>query len=140
MNCQFGANKFTGNVLFPSKQYRIASSSTQVIFSYSVNFNGRVQLPNGMMNCALVFNNCANFNSTVMLPNTANYCYGTFQYCRNFNQPVNIPPFVTNTYSMFYNCSAMNSRVTFASDKDLIEKITVYLKNIIVTPYRYHSY
>lgn len=115
-NCRFGSVSSNCNITFANNITFVNGASSPadnygIDLSASYNFNGIVNIPNYITNCAQMFQECRSYNRPFTIPSGVTNCFGMFEGCWVFNKPISIPSGVTDCVRMFRNCTEFNQLV-----------------------------
>lgn len=106
MNCRFtDADEYvTTNILFDPYNSFEQNRYPHIDFALSSNFNGYVELPEGVTNFSSTFLGCYNFNQPVTVPASASECSLMFRDARNFHSSVKIENKACDASYICYRC------------------------------------
>lgn len=115
-NCSFGSVTSNCNITFANNITFVNGASSPadnygIDLAASYNFNGIVNIPNYITNCAQMFYGCHSYNRPFTIPSGVTNCSVMFEECWVFNKPISIPSGVTNCKRMFFNCVEFNQLV-----------------------------
>lgn len=115
ININFGTNSTNTNIIFNSEgNYNFMYENSYSMKVYGTNWNGNVELPNGITE--VTFEGCSSFNGKVVIPDSVVQCSNMFSRCTKYNQEVYIPNSVVYAYKMFSECSSFNQNVVLPNN------------------------
>ena len=74
-------------------------------------FNKKVIIAEGVVDCTGMFKNLSAFNQPVEIPFSAKDCTNMFGFCLHFNSTITFGPLVKNCLMMFYECLEFNQNI-----------------------------
>lgn len=74
-------------------------------------FNKKVIIAEGVVDCTEMFKNLSSFNQPVEIPFSAKDCTSMLRFCLHFNSPITFGPLVENCLMMLYECSEFDQNI-----------------------------